>query len=336
MEARRKWVITMKNSNRKARPSEPPSAANKKRADSAVVPTVQSLVIEKTKKTTISAIRERITPALRTKMEKLIAAAPAEEPRIGMPVSTFCGEAVVVACFVDNHKAPTQDLPASFAAHIDRIGGDVAPELLFLADEARLAEDKLAQEQGEDSRELQARGRRALVEIRSACEVVVDDGVRDEKDTLVEGLRKKHDSHPKTVTALANALASYVGAARSLATELRDLADFDVRIIDDAQEMVDSLLDRVGGQTNDALRTVRTRRNRILLLIADRKRRVRKVARFVFRYYPAVLQEVASAFNRSRRADRRGEPTEDPIDDLDGPTDDETPAPTPEPSDDPT
>jgi len=325
----------MKTTNRKARSSEPaPNAANKKKADSAVVPTVQSLVIEKSKKTTISVIRARVTPALRAKMEKLISAAPAEEVRLGMPVSTFVGEAVAVACFAENHKAPSQDLPASLAAHVDRLGGDVAPELLYLADEARLAEDKLVQEAGEDSKELRARGRRVLVEIRSACEVVVDDGVRDEKDTLVEGLRKKHDSHPKTVTALANALASYLGAARSLMAELKGLADFDLAVLEEAQEIVDSLLDRVGGQSNDALRTVRVRRNRIIQLIADRKRRVRKVARFVFRHYPAILQDVTSAFNRSRR-DRRDEPS-DEIDDIDDSIEDETPAPTPEPSDDPT
>lgn len=138
------------------------------------------------------------------------------------------------------------------------------------------------------------------------------------------------------MTALANALASYVGAARSLTAELEDLADFDIAVVDDAQEIVDSLLDRVGGQTHDALRAVRARRNRILLLIAERKRRVRKVARFVFRYHPAVLQDVASAFNRSRRSERRDEPSEDEVDDIDDSPEDETPAPTPEPSDDPT
>lgn len=88
---------------------------------------------------------------------------------------------------------------------------------------------------------------------------VVDDGVRDEKDTLFEGAHERRDSHLKTVTALA----SYVGVARSLAAELEVLADFDMGVIDEAQEIVGSLLDRVGGQANDAVRTVRAQRNRM-------------------------------------------------------------------------
>jgi hypothetical protein len=170
----------------------------------------------------------------------------------------------------------------------------------------------------------------ALVEIRTAGEVVVDDGIEDEKDVLMRGLRKKHASYPKSQAAIANALASYVTAARSLSADLSDLEGFDMTLIDRAQSMADALMGRPTTSTD--MRSVRQRRNRIAALLRVLVNRTRKLGRFVFRHHPEVVREMASTFHRNRRIAERGQGAADDTDDDDltddtsqDPTDDTSP-----------
>ena len=123
---------------------------------------------------------------------------------------------------------------------------------------------------------------------------------------------------------LTNALASYVTAARSLAPELSTLAGFDMKVLDEAQEVVD-LLARGNGATNDGTRATRIRRNRLLAMIRSRVSTIREVARFTFRNYPDILREAASAAHRERRRMAKREELEGDEDLLPEPTDDTTP-----------
>ena len=114
-------------------------------------------------------------------------------------------------------------------------------------------------------------------------------------------------------------------AARSLAPELSSLAGFDMKILDEAQEVVDHLLARGNGASNDATRATRIRRNRLLAVMYSRVSTVRKVARFTFRNYPDILREAASAAHRERRRMAKREELEGDEDVLPERTDDTTP-----------
>ena len=146
----------------------------------------------------------------------------------------------------------------------------------------------------------------------------------------MRGLRKKHASHPKTHAAIANALASYVTAARSLSADLAELEGFDMTLIDRAQAMADALMGRPTIDTD--MRSVRQRRNRIAALLRVLVPRTRKLGRFVFRQHPEVVREMASTFHRNRRIAERGQEAADDTDDdlTDDPSQDPTDDPSPE------
>lgn len=290
--------------------------------------TVQSLVVKASTEDLVANMRLRV-PAVTEKTESEIAKQPIKDPRLGMGVAIYCREAVGVACVVEKHRDPSKDYAPSFGPHQKRLGGDVGPTIVYLVDELRVCENMLAQTSSADSEDLVSRCIAALVELRTAGEVVVDDGIEDEKDVLMRGLRKKHASHPKTHAAIANALASYVTAARSLSADLAELEGFDMTLIDRAQAMADTLMGRPAIGTD--MRSVRQRRNRIAALLQVLVNRTRKLGRFVFRQHPEVVREMASTFHRNRRIAERGQQAADDTDDdltddtSQDPTDDTSP-----------
>jgi len=305
-----------------------PVADKARAAPVAPVVTTQSLVVPHVAETLVADIRPRITAALVASIETDVSAASPDEIKLGMPVAVYCKEAVGVACVVERHTHPRDGVETGFIHFRDRLGGDVPAMLVYLVDELSKCENMLAQEGAEESDALPKRGYEVLVEIRSACEVVVDDGVTDEKDKLVLGLRKKHESHPKSLGGLALALAGYASAGQSLVASLSSLHGFDIALLEEAKKIADLLLGR-GIGSSDGMRSVRARRNRLVAVIQKHLKRSRKLARFVFRKYPSILRDMASAFHRTRRSRDEAEP-EPGDEDLD------EDAPTPEPSDDPT
>ncbi len=295
--------------------------------------TVESLVIDKETEPLVGVLRARITPEMIAALETQIPTQPSGELALGMPNGIFCREAVGVGCFAERYWDLVDGIDACLAPHERRLGGDPGPELLYLADQCRRADAMLVQGSLPSGDALPSRAQKLLTEIRYACEVVVDDGIGDNKDVLVVGLRKQHDSAPKTIAEVTNALASYVTAARSLRAELSGLAGFNMANLDAAQAVVDHLL---GRGTSTSTRATRIRRNRLLAMIRNRVTRVRKVARFTFRDYPDILREVASAHNRERRRAAKGGESEeiDGDDDLLDPTEEKTPPDDSSPDDD--
>ena len=274
----------------------------------AMAPTVESLVLDTANESVVRKMRGRITPEMIASLELELASQPADDVPVGMPIGTFCKEAVGVAAFAERYWQPVEGIVACLAPHEARLGGDPGPQLVFLTDQFRQADAMLVQGSLPSGDPLPPLAQKQLTEIRSACEVVVDDGVQDKKDVMIVALRKQHASAPKTVGELTNALASYVTAARSLSVELEALAGFDMRVLDAAQNTVDHLLGRGNGASNEATRPTRIRRNRLLAMIRARVATIRKVGKFTFRNYPDLLREMASAYNRDRRrAAKRGE-----------------------------
>lgn len=285
--------------------------------------TVESLVIAKETESIVAVLRARITPEMLALIEQNIPAHSGDDVPIGMPNAIFCKEAVGVACFAERYWELVDGLDACLAPHKRRLGGDPAPELVYLADPCRQADAMLVQGSLASGDSFPMRAQKLLTEIRTACEVVVDDEVEDKKDVLIVALRKQHASKPTTVGDLTNALASYVTAARSLSPELSELAGFTMSSVEAAQGVVDHLLGR--GMASST-RTTRIRRNRLLVMIRNRVAKIRKVARFTFRNYPDILRETASAYSRERRRSAKREEGEGDEDILPEPTEEKTPS----------
>lgn len=294
--------------------------------------TVQSLVVKANREELVTVIRARI-PEVREEVEGEIAKQPTKEVKLGMGTAIYCREAVGVACVVEEHLEESEEYPVSFGPHKARLGGDVGATIVYLVDELRKCDNMLAQTTTVDAEAFNARCLACVVELRTACEVVVDDGVEDDKDVLVRGLRKKHESHPRNQAAMADALASYVSAARGLSPELSNLAGFDMAIIDEAQALVDSLMGRTSNTPGQ--RKVRLRRNRIVFLLRKLVVRTRKLGRYVFRQHPEVIREMASTFHRNRRIAERGEDAADDSDEDDLVDDEDSQEPDTDPADEP-
>ncbi len=290
-------------------------------------------------KVLVGAMRLRITPEVRDKLEAEVAAEPSGALDLGMPVNVYTSEAITAAVRLEWHLLPRDGIPVSLAPHEARIGGDVGPQIVYLVDQARISDSMVVQGRATDSDKLVERARFILVRLRSAAEVVVDDGVRDGKDTIVEALRQAHASIPSNIPALASALAAYVDVCRMLTSELATLDGFEPAMVDEGAEVADMLSARKATSKNELTRSALLRRNRLLQMIRDRLAKLRKIVRYAFASHPETMREFFSAFNRdTRRAQKRDDSTEpdldqEPIDGIDGSTDEE--APMPEPNDDP-
>ena len=152
------------------------------------VPTMETRLLKPagiSPKVLLAEIRSRITPDMRASLEAQVAAQPSDVGDGSMPVNVFTSESIGVAVRVEWHQSPRGAITVSLAPHKRRIGGDVGPEIVYLVDQARIADSMVAQGRAAENDKLVERARFMLVRLRSAAEVVVDDGVRDGKDTLV-------------------------------------------------------------------------------------------------------------------------------------------------------
>lgn len=287
----------------------------------------------------VAILRTRVTPALVASLQAEIAADPGDEPKLEMAISTYVAESVSLACLIERHRKPLDGIGVSLEPFADRLGGDIGAQIVYLVDELRIADDKLSQSGKKPGSEpIDERGMKLLGELRGACELVVDDGVEDEKDVLVRGLRRKHVSRPRGQAALAAALSSYANAARGLSPQLATLPTFAMATIDEAEVLADLLLGKPSANNGDRTRSLRLHRNRILSALRARVRKARKVGRFAFRDYPEVLRQLASDASRDRRERAGEDPAEEGEIDEER-TDEETPSEegedtTPTPSDD--
>ncbi len=287
----------------------------------------------------LAAMRGRITPDVRSSLEAQIAAEPNGLNGVGMPVSVFTSEAIIAAVRVEWHQVPREGLPMSLEPHKKRLGGDVGPEIVYLVDQVRIADSMVAQGRVPVTDTVIERAQYVLARIRSGVEIVVDDGVRDGKDTLVESLRREHESAPANIPALASALAAYVDVGRVLQSDLADLAGFDLALLDEGAETADILSARKTVPKNGGARAAVLRRGRLLKLIRDRLGKVRKIARFTFGEHPDTAREFLSAYLRDKRRAQKRDASAEEVDELvrepGEDADDDVPDPQPAPNDDP-
>jgi hypothetical protein len=271
---------------------------------------------------------ERITPALVDRMSAQVRALPGHEIDVGIPANVYVSEAAALACLAEWHMSPRPPVMVSLVAQKKRLGADMCVELVYLTEKIRELETLLSQGKAASAEKLMARGTILMRRMRRALDVIVDDGVTDEKDVAVEALRREHEMPPTSQLALIDALKAYCGTCRTLAPELGELEGFDMAILDEATKIADALLSHTVGVQPQGLAKLRKDRNSMLSLMRDRVAKLRKVMAFVFDEHPEVVRATASEYGRNkRRASARakaaalpkdkGEPKPSPEPDLD-------------------
>lgn len=270
-------------------------------------------------------LRAKITPQLVARIQAEAEAADVGEVEIGMPFAIYFSEAIEAAVMVDKYWEPASPKLGALSRYAARIGSEVAVELVHLVDLAESAWDEAKQADVIRSQMEVERARYVLRELRLGVELVVDDGVRDEKDVMFESLQKEHETEPRTISAIASALGGYARFAKKLAKELAEIPDFDVKLLAEAELLRDALRVRgTLGEQDVTARAARDLRNAYLELIRVRLARVRKVVRYAFRANPEIVREATSAYVREkRRTDRKPEEGGTPDDSLPTPADGE-------------
>ncbi len=255
-----------------------------------------------------------------------LAALTSDEFTFTVPYHATIGEAQDVATFVrTHHKADKKTgAPGLVDGKLSVVVADEIEALITEVMRAQIAYRDAVNPKA-DTTKLD-RARFLVDELGGALEFLFDDGVEDENDTKLTRLVAAHKDDPDSPDALAVELDEYAGLAESSKTELAALGGFDVAMIAEAKKLSRELLAMPANPpvSPDATAKLATR-NRILQLIDRRVRRVRAVARWVFRHEPTKVQAVTSVYARKRRVDAKRSATRK----KNGKPAEPTPAPTP-------
>ncbi len=244
----------------------------------------------------------------------------AEEGRATAPLHVLLGEAIDVASMMAHYWQPKDDkgrrIPGFAGVSSNQT---VTPELATEIRELQLAitaahSDYLVLVQTAADTPLD-RADFVLSEIRSTLEFLFDDGNHDQADEQLENLRVAFaDSGSQDAMALA--LEGYAELAGRYRAGLAKLDGFDLALIEEARELAAALRQQSATSltrtTPDAQRQALSLRNRLLMLLIERVRRVRRAAAYVFRNHPDVLRKFTSAYERRRRTAQRKTKSEEP------------------------
>jgi len=277
----------------------------------------------------VARISARFDARMSDALEEEIAGYSGPEIELSMPLDSFLHEASALACLAEWHAVPRGNVKESLAPHAARLGGDIAAQILLLCKLGAEAEILASQGRVPTHDGTVQRGVVVFRRLRMALEVVVEDGIEDQKDVAVAALRRQHQGTPKTIAKLASGLAAYAGMCRTLATELRALPGFDMALIDEASSIAGLLVSR-SAAPRTATSTIGARRNAIVALVRARTKKLRLVLRYTFADHPSILKSAASAHHRERRrASKERGPKPDALPSpakpapVDGPTDDD-------------
>jgi hypothetical protein len=133
---------------------------------------------------------------------------------------------------------------------------------------------------------------------------VLDDG-RDTHSDLAFRTLNSRDPNTIGITQLAQTLSDLAGLARRELAALSRLGNFNPTLIDEAEQLAATVLAFAAAPGPKASPHVELR-DRFINLLLPRMTRVRRAARFVFRDYPDLQKKAASAYERDRRAGRKG------------------------------
>jgi hypothetical protein len=241
-------------------------------------------------------------------------AATADEARLNLPIHVTLGEAIDVAAMLTHYWEPKAETKGSVIPGFAGVAstGSVTPELGAEIRELQLAvaaahSEYLVLVQGPAVAPLD-RADFIVGEIRSTLEFLFDDGKQDDADVQLENLRTAFvDSASQDAMALA--LEGYAALAVKYRDALSQLQGFDLALIDEARPLAAALREQSAAaltRTNaDIQREALALRNRLLTLLTERVKRVRRAASYVFRNHPDIVRKFNSAYERKLRVARR-------------------------------
>lgn len=235
-----------------------------------------------------------------------------DEFPLNLPIHVVIGEAIDLAQLLDHYwqSSNTRGKPLpGFAgvAEASQVTDKTATEIreLQLAVTAAHSEYLVLVETPDGTP--MDRAEFVLSELRSTLDFVFDDGKQDDADEQLLNLQKEF-AGASSQDAIALALDAYAELASRYLDRLSKIEGFDVNLVAEAR----SLAAQVRQRSASALtrnpaeqRQVLSLRNRLLTLLLDRVRLVRRTAQYVFRNYPDISRRFTSAFERRQRAARR-------------------------------
>jgi hypothetical protein len=247
-------------------------------------------------------------------------AAKAEEARAHAPIHVLLGEAVDVASMLAHYWEPTVEGKGKRVPGFSGVAanGLVTRELAEEIRELQLAtavahSDYLVLVQRAAEAPLD-RADFVLGEIRSTLEFVFDDGKDDDADRQLENLRAAF-ADSASQDAMALALEGYAELAGRHTAALETIEGFETGLIDEARTLAAALRQQSAAAlthtTLDEQRQALALRNRLLMLLLERVKRVRRAAGYLFRNFPAIARKFTSTYERRKRsAKRKQEDTE--------------------------
>jgi hypothetical protein len=233
----------------------------------------------------------------------------AEEARATAPLHVLLGEAIDVASMMRHYWEPKVEKGGRIPGFAGVASNQtVTPELATEIQELQLAvatahSEYLVLVQTAADTPLD-RADFVMSEIRSTLEFLFDDGKSDEADVQLENLRVAF-ADSASQDAMALALEGYAELAGRHREGLEKIAGFDVALIEEARELAAALRQQSAAalirSTPDAQRQALSLRNRLLMLLVERVKRVRRAAAYVFRNHPEIVRKFTSAYERRRR-----------------------------------
>lgn len=236
---------------------------------------------------------------------------------LSLPYHVALSEAALAADFVERYWEPSGERPGLRRVK-KRLPLATAEELRSLVRAVQEAQTRLLLQVDPVVVDLGDRARTLVDELESAIEFTLDDGVQEEADLKLEQIKAFHSQDGQRSDVLAQALRNYAALAGELVTRIQeDDEDFDPSLITEARALANQLAARgpAAQATEEARkksRALASTRNRLLHLLVDRVRLVRRAAAHVFKGHPAILREVTSAYERRRRAEARRKKAEEP------------------------
>jgi hypothetical protein len=241
-------------------------------------------------------------------------AAAADEARPNQPIHVVLGEAIDVAAMLTHYWEPKTETKGNLIPGFSGVAatGNVTLELGTEIRELQLAvaaahSEYLVLVQTSATAPLD-RADFIVAEIRSTLEFVFDDGKQDDADVQLENLRVAF-ADSSSQDAMALALEGYAALAGKYRDALAKLQGFDIALVDEARPLAAALREQSAAALTrasaDIQREALALRNRLLTLLTDRVKRVRRAATYVFRNQPDIVRKLNSAYERKQRFARR-------------------------------
>jgi hypothetical protein len=227
-----------------------------------------------------------------------------------IPYDVYLRESAGSAAFIYKYWDPGPSRPGLVSVQV-RLPRETAADIQsqiravqYAQTELLLVVDPAVASRGE-------RARAIIDELESVISFTLDDEVEETADEQLAQIQAFHSQDGERSSALAQGLRNYAALGRQLGARLTEAdGDFDPRLLDEAEELADDLID--AGANAAAAGSARGKeatamRNRLLSVLHKRVTLVRRVAAHVFRRHPEIVREVTSAYERRRRSSARRE-----------------------------